>query len=264
MNSEKACTSWSAPKKSLEPSLPLTRREPRAGSVDEDEIAGIEQAVVVVDDLVGGRGGVRVVCRHDPSRSEGAHVQPHRGRPGTAVIEKGDGPVAWLLAILEVGDVKHRRFALHGLGVLVGSAHGLLAGVLGGGIVPAFRMDDQQTRYGVVVDAVALNCDRTCSGAGLGAEVRVHLLAVVPLRAVSFTRGRVGRRCRVRGRGIRLRVVARGGLGGLRGLDRAAGENEERRRGGGHPLRHERLAVDHDHSPAWLVLRMKAATLSWI
>src|SRR6185312_13885469 len=51
--------------------------EPRAGSVDEYQIARIQQAVGIGDGSIGSRWCMRIASRHDAYRPKGAHVQPH-------------------------------------------------------------------------------------------------------------------------------------------------------------------------------------------
>ena len=53
--------------------------ETGAGSVDEHQVACVEQAVGVVDDFVGRRGIMERVGSRYAARSEGSHVQPHGG-----------------------------------------------------------------------------------------------------------------------------------------------------------------------------------------
>ena len=57
-----------------------------------------------------GRGGLVLgVGRDDAARAEGAHVQPHGGRAGAAVVEEHDRARAWRGAFAEVGRVEHAR-----------------------------------------------------------------------------------------------------------------------------------------------------------
>ena len=49
--------------------------ETRAGCVDKHEVGGVEQALIVVDDVIG-RGRVALVERLHSNGAEGAHVQP--------------------------------------------------------------------------------------------------------------------------------------------------------------------------------------------
>jgi hypothetical protein len=51
--------------------------EPGAGRVDKDEIARVEQALIVVGDRVGRRRRMGVVGGDDPFRAKRPHVQPH-------------------------------------------------------------------------------------------------------------------------------------------------------------------------------------------
>ena len=64
--------------------------EPGARRVDEHQVAGIEQALVVVDDLIRRGRGMRSSAVDDAPRAERAHVQPHRRRARPAVEEEGD------------------------------------------------------------------------------------------------------------------------------------------------------------------------------
>ena len=52
--------------------------ETRAGGIDEYDIARVEQAVVVVDELVRRRRRMAVVTGDHTFGAECAHVQPHR------------------------------------------------------------------------------------------------------------------------------------------------------------------------------------------
>ena len=62
-----------------------------AHGVDEDEVGFVEKAFTVVDEFVrGGRSELRVESPN-AARAECAHVQPHGGGAGAAVIEERDG-----------------------------------------------------------------------------------------------------------------------------------------------------------------------------
>src|SRR6185437_8478743 len=84
--------------------------EAGAGRVDEDEIAGVEERVGIVDHLVRRRRGVRIVAGHDTLGPKGAHVQPDGRRAGTAIEQEGYRATARRDAALGVIDEEHRRF----------------------------------------------------------------------------------------------------------------------------------------------------------
>ncbi len=77
-----------------------------ADGIDEDEIGGAEDGVVVVAQLVGRAAGIGGVAGDvDDPRADQSEVQPDRSRARSAVVDEGDRPV--LLpghAILRVGD----------------------------------------------------------------------------------------------------------------------------------------------------------------
>ena len=63
--------------------------EAGAGCVDKNQVAGVEQAVGIVDQFIGRGAGVLVVGGNDAPGTEGAHVQPHGGAARAAVVDKG-------------------------------------------------------------------------------------------------------------------------------------------------------------------------------
>ncbi len=83
--------------------------EPGARRVDEHQIAGVQQTLVVVNDPVRCRRGMTGVGGIDAPRPESPHVQPHRRRAGTAVEQEGHRPRRWLGVPLQIRDVKHGR-----------------------------------------------------------------------------------------------------------------------------------------------------------
>ena len=81
-------------------------REPRQRSIDEDEVALVDEAELVGDDLKRRRAS-RVRARGDDAdRAERSHVQECRRGPGAAVIEESDGASCGVRAVLGVGNVK--------------------------------------------------------------------------------------------------------------------------------------------------------------
>ena len=62
--------------------------ESRRGRVDEDEIAAIEQRVLVVDEIERRVGRLSAVRNDDAYRAERTHAQPNRRTPRTAVVEE--------------------------------------------------------------------------------------------------------------------------------------------------------------------------------
>jgi len=84
--------------------------EARAGCVDEDQVAAVQKAELVIDDAIRRGGTVRIVHRHHALRTEGSHVQPDRGRTGAAVEYERERPVRVFLVTFEVGDIGHGHF----------------------------------------------------------------------------------------------------------------------------------------------------------
>ena len=171
--------------------------------VDEHQVADVQQAVGVVDERVGSGRSVGIVAGLDASWPKGAHVQPYRRGARTAIVEEGYRPPGRGNAVLEVGDVEHRRL---GLGILVGAralvGH-LLGGLVGGLrvlapglVVPALGMDDDGSGHRPVVHALALDVHAPETGDALGREDH----AVVGFRGVGrrrlgiFALGRLRRR----------------------------------------------------------------------
>ena len=162
--------------------------EAGAGRVDEHEVGRVQQAVVVVHQPVRCRVGVGVVGGDDPPGPERAHVQPDRGGARTAVVDKGDGPVLRPRALLQVGDIEHRRFRGGVLGV---------AGAVGRvGVVPALRVDHQGAGTRLVVDLLPAHRDGAVRQLLLRQEVRQVL--VVGRRVVG-PNGRDGEKRQERG-----------------------------------------------------------------
>ena len=62
-----------------------------AHGVDEDEVGFVEEAFAVVDEFVGSGRSEGAVDGPGAARAEGAHVQPHGGGAGAAVVEERDG-----------------------------------------------------------------------------------------------------------------------------------------------------------------------------
>ena len=81
--------------------------EARAHGVDEDQVAGIQQAVGIVDVGVRRRRGQAVRLHLHHLGAEGAHVQPDRGRARSAVEQEPDRPLRFVGdAVLGIVDVE--------------------------------------------------------------------------------------------------------------------------------------------------------------
>ena len=139
--------------------------ETGAGRVDEDQIAGVEQARFVVDQRVGRCRRMRIIRRHDPLRAEGAHVQPDRRRARPAIEQEGQRPVLARLAMGEIGDIGHGRLGRRVLGGVAILMPGFLIGLrVLRHVIPALGMDDQRADCGLVVDMLAADRDRAVAG----------------------------------------------------------------------------------------------------
>ncbi len=146
--------------------------EARAGRVDEDEVAGVKEAVLVSDERVGRSFLMLDVGQHDAHGSEGAHVEIHGGTAWTAVVDEGDGAGAFRSVLFEVGDVVHARrgglvFDFGGqVDVGAGKVFAVEAdhGVLGVG-----GADGEGAGDGAVVDGLAADGDGAV-GDGVGGE----------------------------------------------------------------------------------------------
>ncbi len=141
--------------------------EAGAGGVDEDEVAGVEKAVFVGDDLVGRAFLVRGILREDQALgAEGAHVEIHRGAAGTAVVEEGDGAILRGI-FLEVGGVEDARGggAIFGLGGHVDGGVGQVFAVEADhGVLRIGGADGEGSGDGAVVDSCAADFDRAFGG----------------------------------------------------------------------------------------------------
>ena len=129
--------------------------EAGAGGVHKDQIADVEQAVIVVHHAIGRGGSVAVVGGDDALRPECSHVKPHRRRSGSPVVEEGDRTGFALVVRFEIGHVEHA-----GLGGLVLI---IFVGVLWD-VVPIPGMHDQRARERIVVNNVAADGDRSLAG----------------------------------------------------------------------------------------------------
>src|ERR1035437_2689697 len=87
----------------------LAGQPPKAGAghVDEDQVAGVEQGVGVVNELVGRRGQVLVATGDHMLGAERTHMQPDGRTSRSAVKEEGNKAVLSLRVFLEVCDVKY-------------------------------------------------------------------------------------------------------------------------------------------------------------
>src|ERR1700760_2765210 len=80
--------------------------EARARCIDENQVADIEQAILVAHHLVWSGCFVLGVARHHALRSERAHMQPHRRRARSAVVEESDWTRVRRRTFFEVGRIK--------------------------------------------------------------------------------------------------------------------------------------------------------------
>ena len=89
----------------------LTCKPAKAGArhIDKNQVAHIEQAVGVVNQLVRRARQVRIAGRLYILWSQRSHVQPHRRTARPAVVEKRHRPLFRLGAGLEIRHVKHVR-----------------------------------------------------------------------------------------------------------------------------------------------------------
>ncbi len=104
--------------------------EARAHGVDEDQVAGIQQAVGIVDVGVRRRRRQAVGLQLHHLGAEGAHVQPDGGRARSAVEQKPDRPFGLVGdAVLGIVDVKQMPLA-HAAGGVVNGHEPDVGGVL--------------------------------------------------------------------------------------------------------------------------------------
>jgi len=101
--------------------------ETRRHRIDEDEVADVDEPVLVVDEFVGRRRSEALLVHGHAAGTEDAEMQPHRGGPGPAVERERDRPrrrrrlVKRPLAILRVEPLVGDEEDLRPLGpVLVG------------------------------------------------------------------------------------------------------------------------------------------------
>src|SRR5689334_12695911 len=71
----------------------------RAHRVNEYEIRLVEQAFAVVYELIRRRRREFAVYRPGAARAESAHVQPHRSRTGSAIVQKRNRARAWVFHV---------------------------------------------------------------------------------------------------------------------------------------------------------------------
>ena len=154
--------------------LPRDATEAGAGSVHKHQITGVQQAVIVVNNLIRRGRGMRVVRGDHPPGSKRAHVQPDRRRAGTAVEQKRDGPFVRFDLLLGIGHVKHRRFSRR----ILGSCHlGLVFALLvflasrQSRVIPAFWMDDQCAGDSLIIDPAAFDGYAARAAGGFGLKV---------------------------------------------------------------------------------------------
>ena len=82
--------------------------------IDEHQIADVEERVVVVDQLVGGRQREALVVEPHPLRPEQAEVHPDRRGAGAAVEREGERPRRGVVDPVEgVGDEEDLRLGDH-------------------------------------------------------------------------------------------------------------------------------------------------------
>src|SRR5260370_40243 len=85
---------------------PPAERSPRR--IDEPHTATIQQAVLVIDNLLRRALIILPIRRHHPLRPERPHMQPHRRAARSAVIQKRPRPHR-ARVLLEVRHIKHPR-----------------------------------------------------------------------------------------------------------------------------------------------------------
>jgi hypothetical protein len=86
--------------------FPEHAAEASARRIDEDQVAGVKQAVLVLNELIRRSLLMFSVRRDDAAWAKGPHVQIHRRASRAAVIEEGDGPASGGRALLKVGHVE--------------------------------------------------------------------------------------------------------------------------------------------------------------
>jgi hypothetical protein len=207
--------------------------ESRPRSIDEHQVRGVEQAVVVVHQLVRRRWSLGVIRGDHAARAERAHVQPHTRRTGPAIVEESDRPLARFGAVLEIGHVEHRGLGLHTFGLC--GARLPESTIRVRGVIPARAVHDDHAGHGMIVDRVAAHRDCALGGARVGMEIRV----------VRADPGPLGRRLGARH------------SAGAEGRERDGREQQDAALRGAAVQR-----VTHERPPRLSVWRMKATTLA--
>jgi hypothetical protein len=141
-------------------------REAGAGGVDEHQIRGIKQALVIGRHLVGGSRQMLVAIGDDTARTEGAHMQPHGRRARPAIIDEGHRAVLGAGVLLEIGDIEHRSL---GRGFVLGLVVAALS--LDRRVLPALGMHDQRAGHGLVVHLLVIGDDAAFGDLFLGLEI---------------------------------------------------------------------------------------------
>ena len=167
--------------------------------VDEDQVALVEQRILVGNQLEGRSGGGIGAVGLNAHRRKRSHVQPQRGRAGAAVVEEANGARLGLGAIQGVGHVED-------------AAVGLIL----------FIADEQGAGGRGVLECLAAEGDLVMGGDGLlGGNGRRGVLVVLVVSIFMF--GRVS-------------VLLGGGLSGrsARLLCWSGGAEEQRGQGNEH------------------------------
>ena len=112
--------------------------------------------------------------RDDAPRSEGAHVQPHGRGTGSAVVQERHGPDAaavLAIAVLEIGDVEHRRLGCGILALAFRRGGAVLVGLrVPRNIVPALGVHDEGAGDGLIRDRFPAHRDGSRGDLCLGLE----------------------------------------------------------------------------------------------
>ena len=147
--------------------LAVELSEAGAGHVDEHQVAGVEQAVGVVDQLVRGRRRMLVAGSRHMLWPQRTHMEPDRRAARAAVVEERDRTRFRLLALLEIRHIEHpcRRRSVLGLlhegGVGVGKRLAVRANLR---VLLVGRADGDRSRDRLVGNMLTAGVHRSLSG----------------------------------------------------------------------------------------------------
>ena len=116
--------------------FPHGMAESGAHRIGKYEIRFVQQATGVIHQFVGRRRCHIRVDGHHPPRPDRSHVQPHRGRAGSAVVEKRDRPLAHVLDI--AARIRRGINQRRGLVLLVLDENGRRCRLVGNGLTADF------------------------------------------------------------------------------------------------------------------------------